>query len=220
MPTAFLIILASYLIGAIPVAYLAGRLKGVDIRRLGSRNVGASNVYQTVARWAVVPVGLAQIALAMAGILLAKLLDEDTGVQVAAGVAALVGAAWSIYIGFAGGRGIGASIGFLLALTPPALVVFIIVSLLGVALRQVPAGVGLGIALSPLSALIAGESGAVVAGCLCLATIVFSKRLLGEGLPRAGDWREVLLNRLLFDRDVRDRDAWVRRDLDGHGHRA
>ena len=87
-----------YLIGAIPVAYIAGRLKGIDIRRYGSANVGASNVYQSVARWAVVPVGIAQIALAMAGIGLAKLLDQDLGVQVAAGVAALVGACWSVYL--------------------------------------------------------------------------------------------------------------------------
>jgi glycerol-3-phosphate acyltransferase PlsY len=58
-----LIIFASYLIGSIPIAYLAGRiLKGIDIRRYGSANVGASNVYQSVARWAVVPVGVAQIA--------------------------------------------------------------------------------------------------------------------------------------------------------------
>ena len=53
-----LVVAASYLIGAIPVAYVAGRLKGIDIRQYGSANVGASNVYQSVARWAVVPVGV------------------------------------------------------------------------------------------------------------------------------------------------------------------
>jgi glycerol-3-phosphate acyltransferase PlsY len=217
MAVALLVILAGYLISAIPVAYIAGRLRGIDIRRYGTANVGASNVYQVVAHWAVVPVGVAQIALAMAGIALAKLLDQDLGVQVAAGVAAIVGAAWSVYLGFSGGRGITASIGFMLFLTPITLAVFTVVSLLGVVTRNVPLAVGLGIALAPLSALIVDGPGRIAVGCLCLALVVFVKRLLSnpgaslEGLDR----RAVMLNRLLFDRDVRDRDEWVRKGLGG-----
>jgi len=222
MAVAVLVVLAGYLIGAIPVAYIAGRLKGIDIRRYGSANVGASNVYQSVAHWAVVPVGLAQIALAMAGIGLAKLLDQDLSVQVAAGGAALAGACWSIYLRLAGGRGIGASIGFMLFLTPITLVVFIVVSMAGVFARNVPVGVGAAIAVAPLSSLVVDGPGAIALGCLCMAIIIFTKRLLGnpgvraEGVSR----REVLLNRLLFDRDIRNRDEWVRKGLDSHSGRA
>lgn len=216
MVVAALIVLASYLIGAIPVAYIAGRLKGIDIRRYGSANVGASNVYQVVAHWVVVPVGLSQIALAMAGIGLAKLVNQPLGVQVAAGVAALVGACWSVYLRLAGGRGIAASIGFLLLLTPMTLAVFAVIALLGVLVRQVPLGVGLAIAVTPLASLVVNGPGPIAAGCACMVAIVFTKRLLGspgvgvEGVP----CREVLLNRLLFDRDVRNRDEWVRKGLD------
>ena len=222
MAVAALVVLAGYLIGAIPVAYIAGRLKGIDIRRYGSANVGASNVYQSVAHWAVVPVGLAQIAMAMAGIGLAKLLDQDLSVQVAAGAAALVGACWSVYLRLAGGRGIGASIGFMLFLTPITLVVFIVVSTVGVFARNVPLGVGAAIAVAPLSSLVVDGPGAIALGCLCMAIIIFTKRLLGnpgvraEGVSR----REVLLNRLLFDRDIRNRDEWVRKGLDSHSGRA
>jgi glycerol-3-phosphate acyltransferase PlsY len=222
MAVAALVVLAGYLIGAIPVAYIAGRLKGIDIRRYGSANVGASNVYQSVAHWAVVPVGLAQIALAMAGIGLAKLLDQDLSVQVAAGAAALAGACWSVYLRLAGGRGIGASIGFMLFLTPITLVVFIVVSIAGVFARNVPVGVGAAIAVAPLSSLVVDGPGAIALGCLCMAIIIFTKRLLGnpgvraEGVSR----REVLLNRLLFDRDIRNRDEWVRKGLDSHSGRA
>ena len=211
-----LVILTSYLIGSIPIAYLAGRiLKGTDIRRYGSANVGASNVYRSVARWAVAPVGLAQIGLAMAAIGLAKALDEELGVQALAGLAALLGAVWSVYLGFSGGRGVGAAIGFMLMLTPMTLAVFTIVSLVGVALRSVPLAVGLGIAAAPLSALIFDGPGAIAAGCLAMAGIVLTKRLLTNerSLPQGPARREVLLNRLLFDRDVRDRDEWVRRGL-------
>jgi acyl phosphate:glycerol-3-phosphate acyltransferase len=211
-----LVIFASYLIGSIPIAYLAGRiLKGIDIRRYGSANVGASNVYQSVARWAVVPVGVAQIGLAMAAIGLAKVLDQALGVQVLAGVAALLGAVWSVYLGFSGGRGVGASIGLMLMLTPITLAVFAAVSLVGVTLRSIPLAVGLGIAVAPLSALIFDGPGAIAAGCLAMAGIVFAKRLLTNkrSLPQGPAWREVLLNRLLFDRDIRNRDEWVRRGL-------
>jgi acyl phosphate:glycerol-3-phosphate acyltransferase len=209
------LVAASYLIGAIPVAYIAGRLKGIDIRRYGSANVGASNVYQSVAHWAVVPVGIAQIALAMAGIGLAKLLDQNLGVQVAAGVAALAGACWSVYLRLAGGRGVGASLGFMLFLTPITLAVFTVVSMVGVFTRNVPLGVGAAIALAPLSSLIVDGPGPIALGCLCMAIIIFTKRLLGNPGVRAESLsrHDVLLNRLLFDRDIRNRDEWVRKGL-------
>jgi len=213
-----LVVLAAYLIGSIPIAYIFGRaIRGIDLRQYGSANVGASNVYQSVARWAVVPVGLLEIAQGMAGIMLAKFLDQDLGVQVAAGLAAITGQAWSVFLGFSGGRGIGPSIGFMLGLAPPVLAAFTVISLLGWPLHSFPLSVGVAIALTPLASLIADGAGPVAAGCLGMALIVFTKRLLTNriGLPADQDWRDVLLNRLLFDRDVRDRDEWVRRMPDG-----
>jgi len=213
-----LVVLAAYLIGAIPVAYVFGRaIRGIDLRQYGSANVGASNVYQSVARWAVVPVGLLEIAQGMAGIMLAKFLDQDLGVQVAAGLAAITGQAWSVFLGFSGGRGIGPSIGFMLGLAPPVMAAFTVISLLGWPLHSFPLSVGVAIALTPLASLIADGAGPVAAGCLGMALIVFAKRLLTNriGLPADQDRRDVLLNRLLFDRDVRDRDEWVRRMPDG-----
>jgi glycerol-3-phosphate acyltransferase PlsY len=214
MTAAILIILASYLIGAFPVAYVTGRLlRGVDLREYGSANIGASNVWQSVARWAVVPVGLTEIAQGMAGILIAKLADQSLTVQTLAGLAAIAGHNWSVYLRFSGGRGIGHSIGFMLVLSWPALGVFIAVSLLGVALGVIPTAVGLGIALAPLAALVKGQSTAIVLGCLGMFVIIIVKRLLtNHPLPAPGtEWREVFLNRLLLDRDTREREEWVRR---------
>jgi len=209
-----LVVLAAYLIGAIPIAYVFGRaIKGIDLREYGSANVGASNVYQSVARWAVVPVGLLEIGQGMAGIMLAKLLGQDLGLQVAAGLAAIMGQTWSVFLGFSGGRGIGPSVGFMLGLAPPVLAAFIVISLLGWPVRSFPLTVGVAIALTPLASLIIDGAGPVAAGCVGMAAIVFAKRLLTNrpGLPAEQDWRDVLLNRLLFDRDLRDRDEWVRR---------
>jgi len=209
-----LIVLVSYLIGAIPIAYVFGRvIRGIDLREHGSANVGASNVYQSVARWAVVPVGLLEIAQGLAAIMLAKFLGQGLGVQVVAGLAAVAGETWSIFLGFNGGRGIGPSIGFLLGLAPPVLVVFIVVSLLGWPLGSFPLTVGMAIAAAPLASLIINGAGPVAVGCLGVALIVFAKRLLTNriGLPADQDWRDAVLNRLLFDRDLRDREQWVRR---------
>ena len=70
-------IVTGYLIGSIPVAYLVARAtKGIDIRERGSGNVGASNIWQSVSRWFVVPVGVAQIAQGLGAVLVARAFDQ------------------------------------------------------------------------------------------------------------------------------------------------
>ena len=206
---AALIIAGSYVAGAVPIAYLAGRLlRGVDIRRYGSGNIGPSNLWQNVSKPATVPVGLLEIGQGLAGILIAKAADQGLGVQVAAGLAALAGHNWSPFIGFYGGRGVAHAIGFMLVLSWPGLGAFIGVSLAGVALRAVPQLVGLGILATPFVAIAAGQSKEIVAGLGGMAALIFAKRLLGNELSLPAP--SVLLNRLLYDRDTRERERWVR----------
>jgi glycerol-3-phosphate acyltransferase PlsY len=206
-----LIVLGSYLFGGIPVAYLTGRaLGGVDIRERGSGNVGASNVWQTVSRAAVVPVGLAEIAQGALPVLVADALGAGRGVQVLAGLAAVAGHNWSPFLRFAGGRGIAHAIGFMAVLSRPALAAFTVVSLVGVAVRAVPQLVGLGIVAAPLAALAARQPAETVAGLGGVAGLIALKRALAN--ERAVPAWDVLRNRLLYDRDTREREAWVQRD--------
>ncbi len=217
MLSAGLIVLGSYLIGAVPVAYLTGRLlRGIDIREYGSANVGASNVWQTVSRVAVVPVGLTEIGQGLLGIIIAKLADESLAVRVLAGLAALAGHNWSPYLRLMGGRGIAHSIGFMLILSWPALGAFIVLSLLGVALRMVPQLIGLAVIVAPVAALAAGQSPEIVWGLAGMAALIVAKRLITNrpSLPPGADARTVLFNRLLYDRDIREREAWVERGRD------
>ena len=214
MLNASLIVLGSYFLGGLPVAYLTARLmRGVDLRRHGSGNVGASNVWQTVSRAAVVPVGLAEIGQGMLGIVIAKLADQSLAVQVLAGLAALAGHNWSPFLRFTGGRGVAHAIGFMLVLSWPGLGTFIGVSLTGVALRAVPQLVGLGIVAAPLAALAARQAPEIVAGTAAMAVLIVAKRLLTNrpSLPAGADPRQVLLSRLLYDRDSREREEWVQR---------
>ncbi len=209
-----LIILLSYLIGAVPVAYLTGRmLRGIDIRDYGSGNLGPSNIWQNVSKPATIPVGLIEIGQGAAGILIAKAADQSIDVQVLAGIAALGAHNWCPFLGLDGGRGVASAIGFMLVLSWPALAAFIVIALAGVLLRGVPQFVGLALLSMPLWAMLAGQQPPIVAGLAGVAALIMIKRVFGNDVtalfrPRGGD---VLVNRLLFDRDTRERERWVRR---------
>ena len=216
MLTTVAVVAASYAIGSIPVAWLVGRVRaGVDLRQVGSGNVGASNIWQSVSKSLVVPVGLTQIGQGLAGILIARAAGEAVGTQVACGLAAVVAHDWNPWLGLKGGRGVGPAIGFLLGLaTLDALPAFIVVAVAGVPFGLIPICVGLGLVLTPAAAYAGGEPAAVVVGCGALALLVLAKRVLANGPPDPDLARgAVWYNRLLFDRDVRDREAWGRRGV-------
>jgi glycerol-3-phosphate acyltransferase PlsY len=123
--TLAILALLSYLIGSIPTAYLMGRaVKGIDIREHGSGNPGATNVFRVVGKAA----GSATLAIdALKGYLpvfLAKhYFPSSPVVAVAAGLAAIAGHNWTVFLNFKGGKGVATSAGVFLALTPvPALI--------------------------------------------------------------------------------------------------
>jgi glycerol-3-phosphate acyltransferase PlsY len=205
----------AYAIGSIPIAQIVARYtKDVDLRDVGSGNVGASNVWQSVSRWMTIPVGLAQIAQGLVAVLIANVLGAGDGVQALCGIAAVVAHDWNPWLGFTGGRGIGQSIGVLLGLSWQSLGVFTLVSLAGVVTGWIPQFVIIALFAAPYGAVVAGQSAATAWGCLALAVVASVKRLLGNERPSPEHpVPDVYLNRLVYDRDVRERDAWVRRGL-------
>lgn len=108
----------AYLLGSIPFAYLISRLRGVDIRKVGDRNVGSFNVF----RHAGLGAGLATLVLDIGkgtlAIVVAKALRVEELVVFLAGIAAVAGHNWPVFLGFRGGRGVGAIVGVLFALVP------------------------------------------------------------------------------------------------------
>ena len=209
---AIIAIVLAYALGSIPVAYIAGRLHGgLDIREHGSGNVRAANVWQSVSRALVVPVGLAQVAQGLLAILIARAFGQDAAVQAAAGIAAVVAHNWNPWLRFRGGRGVGPAIGILLALSLPALAVFIVIGVAGVLVRRIPEGVLVAIVSMPVTAATAGDGRSTTIGLAALAAVLVAKRLAANGAPDAAASPAVWWNRLLFDRDIRDRDAWVHR---------
>jgi glycerol-3-phosphate acyltransferase PlsY len=130
------VVIVAYLIGSIPTGYLAGRLwRGIDIRDYGSGMVGATNVLRTLGRGPFIVVLFADALKGYIPTLAAWYLFQDEGVttahayQVAAGIAAVIGHDFPIFIGFRGGRGVATSFGVFAALAMPLAVSLVAVGL-------------------------------------------------------------------------------------------
>ncbi len=108
-------LLAAYLVGGIPFGYLIGRLRGVDVRTVGSKNIGATNVFRTVGKtWGL----LAFLLDVLKGLLPVLLAKQLGGPALWVGVACVVGHMLTPYMGFKGGKGVATAFGMLLGLVP------------------------------------------------------------------------------------------------------
>jgi glycerol-3-phosphate acyltransferase PlsY len=116
-------LLASYLLGAIPTSYLAGRLfRGIDLREHGSRNLGATNLYRVLGWRFAIPVGLFDAAKGLVPVLVfAPRVSSSELFALVCGLVAVVGHVFSVFVGFKGGKGVATAAGVMLGLTPAAL---------------------------------------------------------------------------------------------------
>ena len=119
----FTIIIGSYLLGSIPFGLLIGKMNGIDIRKVGSCNIGATNVTRTVGKWwgklcffrdllkGFIPVLIASL-------IVSKNAELKSFVPLLAGAASMVGHMFSIYLKFTGGKGVATGGGIILGLAP------------------------------------------------------------------------------------------------------
>jgi glycerol-3-phosphate acyltransferase PlsY len=116
-------LVASYLLGAIPTSYLAGRIfRGIDLREHGSRNLGATNLYRVLGWRFAVPVGLLDAAKGLIPVLVfAPRVSSSELFALVCGLTAVVGHAFSVFVRFKGGKGVATAAGVMLGLTPAAL---------------------------------------------------------------------------------------------------
>ena len=111
--------LVCYAIGSLPTAYLFTRyILAQDIRDIGDNNSGAANVFRNVGAKAGVAVGAIDIVKGSVVIVLAKVLVDDTGMEMMAGAAALAGHNFPVHLQFRGGRGAATAVGVLIASVP------------------------------------------------------------------------------------------------------
>ena len=131
-----LLIIGSYFLGAIPFGLLIAKAHGIDLRKIGSGNIGATNVSRALGKkWAYicfaldVGKGLAPMLVA-AAVLPAEKNTYDLLLWLAVGIAAIVGHVLPIYLKFKGGKGVATSLGVVLGLWPyftiPGLIIFVV----------------------------------------------------------------------------------------------
>lgn len=154
----WLLVPAAYLIGAIPFGFLIGRLNGIDVRRHGSGNIGATNVGRVVGRaWGRVCLVL-DLLKGFIPALVAALIDAPQltgaarhGLTVAVAAAAVIGHVFPIYLGFRGGKGVATMIGVSLGVWPHYTVAILIALAAYAAGRAVTGVVSVGSLLMAVS---------------------------------------------------------------------
>ncbi len=213
-----LLLLGAYLLGSIPSAYLVAKWsRGIDIRQYGSGNVGASNVFSVVSkRWAI-PVTIFDIGKGALAVWVAELLGLGAAQQVTAGIMTIIGHNWPVFLRFQGGRGIFTTLGVVTMLSPKLGLIALIIAYILAPLRQVALGATLALVSLPFFSwflsqpLDIDERLPITLGFAALALIGLSKRLVAPRTPlsQSVSTAQLVVNRLLFDRDIRDRKAWI-----------
>ena len=206
------VIALSYLVGSVSFPYWIARLRGVDLRAVGSRKLGGSNLWKSVGPAEGTVGGLLDAAKGLAAVQVARSLGLPLEVQLLCGVAAVCGQMWPAFHGFDGGRANSAGWGLALAADPVAFVIMLLPVFAATAMRAVvrprPSR------LLPLASLLSfavfpaviweqdGVTPTVLAG-LALLAVILARRLtagLGEDLATGTPLARVLVNRALFDR--------------------
>jgi len=199
-----LAITAAYLIGSIPAAYIAGRLvKQVDIREVGSRNMGAMNTFYTLGFAAGLAVLAVDIGKGAAAVAVARGLGVPLAVEMLAGAAAVIGHGYPVFLKFRGGKGGATCIGVLAFLMPWAIPFYAAVFGLGLLLLRFPTfSYSLAFLCFPLLAWLKYHSWEFLIYSAVLPLIPAIKYIprVRELRARAGSWRKVLVRRNIKDR--------------------
>ncbi len=194
----------SFAAGAIPNTQIAARLKaGVDLRTVASGTVSGTSLYRVAGFVPLAVSGIADIAKATVGPLLAG--RDRPALAAVAGGAAIAGHNWSPFLRGAGGRGFAPSLGALGVNAWPGVPVMLGGLVAGKALKQTGlGGFAAQCALVPVLARTHGRRGAFVGACVVAP--MWCKRMLGNAPPSEPTAR-VYLHRLLFDRDGDEEEA-------------
>lgn len=104
--------------GSLPFGYLAGRLRGIDIREHGSKNIGATNVIRVLGKGIGIPVFVLDLLKGLLPCLIMKSGGVDSAVLVVTGLSAILGHMFTPWLGFKGGKGVATAAGVLLGIAP------------------------------------------------------------------------------------------------------
>lgn len=232
MPQAVICILlfiGAYLFGSIPLAYLIAKwVRGIDLRKVGSGNVGMTNVMATVSIWWGIPVLIFDIGKGILAVYVARWLGLPFYMQAIVGIGAIIGHNWPVFLKFNAGRGALTTIGVAFAIEPYMTLILTFLAFIGIPFRQLPITALISILLvsvttslshlpvfSPLFVNNFGDQRLILALVLFIVFLITPIRRMTVPVSAQGKQisrGELLLNRFLFDRDIRSRKEWLSRN--------
>ena len=169
-------VVAAYLVGSIPIGVILSKLRGKDPRKVGSGNIGATNVMRTAGKAVGIITLLGDMAKGFFPTLLALHAGLPVVLVVAVGFAAFVGHIFPVFLAFRGGKGVATALGVYLALNPLAIFLsFIIFVLVLLKWRYVSAGSLAGTAAMPLLLYVLKAEPIYVYVSLVIGVFIFLK---------------------------------------------
>jgi glycerol-3-phosphate acyltransferase PlsY len=182
----------AYFVGSVPFAFLLSRRRGIDLRRVGSGNVGATNVLRTSGvRIAVVAMGLDAIKGAIV-VVMTQRLAGGVGAPMAAGLASVLGHIYPVWLRFRGGKGVATAAGVFAVLTPMALGIASAAFILAVWItRYISVGSIIGALTLAIVAVISDAPGVVEIGSAIAALVIVQRHRGNLARVFAGTERRV-----------------------------
>ena len=213
-----LLTLGAYLLGSVPTAYLAARwFRGIDIRQYGDGNVGSTNLMRLTSKRIAIPVVIFDLGKGALMVWVAQLLGLDITQQITVGLAAVIGHNWPVFLRFNGGRGIFTSLGVISILAPWLGLIALIIAYGMAPFRQLALGTTIALASLPIFSWFLPQPFGIerplpiTLGFVAIFLLAVIRRLTAPRtvFTASVPLGQLLVNRLLFDRDIRDREAWI-----------
>jgi acyl phosphate:glycerol-3-phosphate acyltransferase len=153
-----LLVVCGYILGSIPTGLLVGRAFGVDVLKVGSGNIGMANVLRAAGKW---PAALTMFGDMLKGfipVMLARALVDNGWVVAAVALAAVVGACWSVFLKFKGGKAVATGAGTTIGLAlPVGLVLFAFWWIVALTSRYTSLAAIVLMIVTPLAFLLTGQ---------------------------------------------------------------
>ncbi len=174
-----ILILISYLIGSIPFAYIIVKaVKGIDIRSVGSGNVGATNVARVLGKWGFISVLILDMLKGFIPVIIAYIYYGQENIVLYMMIAVVLGHTFTIFLSFKGGKGVATGAGAFFALVPFSMLVAVVVFLLTFAITRMVSASSIMGAISLLISVLLMESWLplIVITCIVVLFVIYKHK--------------------------------------------